>query len=297
MHAIVSTQYGSPDVMQCQTVDRPTPKDDEVLVKIYAAGVNAADWRWLRGDPVMGRLMYGLLKPKNTILGADIAGRVEAVGGKVTVFKPGDAVFGDLSAGGFGGFAEYVCARADALALKPANLSFEQAAAVPIGATTALRLLRKGQIQRGQKVVIYGASGSVGTYALQLAKYFGADVTAVCSTASLEVVRALGADRVSDYTREDFSAGAERYDVIFDAVGKLPPAKAARALTPHGVFVTIAKLDTKEKLENLTFIREVIEAGQVKAVIDRCYPLEQMVAAHRYVEAGHKRGNVVITVQ
>jgi NADPH:quinone reductase-like Zn-dependent oxidoreductase len=209
-------------------------------------------------------------------------------------------VFASTLTENFGAYAEYKCMPEQAMvAKKPTNMTYEQAAAVPIGATTALRLLRKGHTlasMRGQKVLIYGASGSVGTYAIQLARYFGAEVTAVCSTSNLDMVKSLGADHVIDYTKEDFSSREERYDLIFDTVGKFPKSKASKVLAPNGTYVTIARLDSKENMENLVFIRELIEAGRIKAVIDRCYPLEQMVEAHRYVDAGHKRGNVVITV-
>ncbi len=302
MKAIVATRYGSPDVLQLREVEKPTPKEHEILVKVHATTVTAGDQR-LRSFTVPplfwlpARLTLGFTKPKQPIYGLELAGEVEAVGQAVTRFKVGDQVFASTLTEKFGAYAEYKCLPEDGMvALKPANMTYAEAAAVPIGATTALRLLRKGNIQRGQKVVIYGASGSVGTYAVQLAKHMGAEVTGVCSTANLALVQTLGADRVIDYTQEDFSAGAARYDVIFDAVGKLPRSKAAPALTPNGTFVTIAALDTKEKLDNLVFVRGLIEAGQLKAVIDRCYPLEQMVAAHRYTEAGRKRGNVVIAV-
>ena len=302
MKAIVATKFGGPEVLQLKKVEKPAPKDNEILVKVRATTVTAGDMRMRSFDvpPLFwlpARITLGFTKPKHPIYGMELAGEVEAIGKLVTRFKVGDAVFASTLAENFGGYAEYKCLPEDGLVfIKPKDMRYEEAAAVPIGAPTALRLLRKGNIQRGQKVLIYGASGSVGTYAVQIAKAFEADVTAVCSTANVELMKSLGADRVIDYTKEDFTAAGAQYDVIYDVVAKCQKSHAARALKPDGKFVSMAQLSTKQSREEFTFIQKLIEEGRLNAVIDRCYPLDQIVEAHRYGDTGRKAGNVVIQV-
>jgi NADPH:quinone reductase-like Zn-dependent oxidoreductase len=294
MKAIICTKGGSPEVLELREIERPTPRDDEVLVRIHATTVTAGDviLRSLTGPMrfVIG-LAFGL--GSNKILGHELAGVIESAGKSVTQFSAGDGVFASTGNKG-GAYAEYICLPQDGLvALKPANMSYAEAAAVPVGGLTALLILRKGKIQGGQKVLIYGASGSVGTYAVQLARHFGAAVTGVCSTSNLDLVKSLGAERVMDYTKEDFAKSGERYDLVFDAVGKLPDS--TRSLKNNGTFLSV-KSSIREKPEDLRTLKELVEAGKIKSVIDRRYPLEQISEAHRYVEVGHKKGNVVITV-
>lgn len=322
MKAITYTHYGPSDVLRFEEVEKPTPGVNEVLVKIHAASVNAYDWRYMRADPFLVRLVGGLLRPRNPRLGADLAGRVEAVGSEVTLFRPGDEIFGDLAKAGHGTFVEYIAVPEHALALKPANLTFEQAAAVPMAAVTALQALRDGgKIHAGHRVLIIGASGGVGTFAVQIARSFGAEVTAVCSTRNVALVQSLGADHIIDYKREDLTRSAERYDLILAVNGYHPLVAYKRLLRPAGRYVMVGgsgaqlfealllgplmSLGGQRQLtsfsatpsgKDLLVMKELLEAGKVVPVIDRCFPLEETAEAIRYLEQGHARGKVVIIV-
>jgi NADPH:quinone reductase-like Zn-dependent oxidoreductase len=322
MKAALYSRYGSPDVVQIKDVEKPVPKDNEVLIEVRAASLNPLDWHLMRGQPYIGRLLFGLRKPKDPRLGRDVAGQVEAVGSNVTQFKPGDQVFGMC----LGALAEYACASESALVRKPDSVTFEQAASVPVAALTALQGLRdKGKIQPGQKVLINGAAGGVGTMAVQMAKSFGAEVTGVCSTRNVDLVRSIGADHVTDYTREDLTRSGQRYDLFFDLVGNHPLAACRRILSPKGIYIAVGVLGApegkltgpaarllrtivvswfvREKLvvfgarrskEDLATISEMMESGKITPVIDKRYPLSEAAEAIRYLGRGHARGKVVV---
>lgn len=317
MKAIIFSQYGSADVLRPTQMEKPIPKEHEVLIKIHATTVTPGDCVIRRGNPLIARIFSGLFKPKNPLLGHELAGQIESLGKNVTRFKTGDKVFGST---GFdsGTYAEYICLSEDSqLTLKPANIDYEQAASIPTGALTALYFLKRANINKGQKVLIYGASGSVGTYAIQLAKYFGAEVTGVCSTANVSLVKSLGADKVIDYTKEDFTKNSQKYHLIFDAVGKTGFSHSKNSLLENGVYASTAlsiklliqalgSLFSKhqkvivgiasEKKQALDFIKELVEAEEISPIIDRRYQLEQITDAHRYVEQGRKKGNAVVTI-
>ena len=315
MKAIICNQYGSPDVLKLKEVEKPTPRDNELLIKVYATTVTAGDVKYRSGVPLFARLITGLLKPKKQIIGMELSGEIESNGKDVTLFQKGDQVFASTYDESSGSYAEYVCIPEDRIvAIKPGNLSYEEAAAVPIGGNTASHFLRIPSIKEGQKVLIYGASGSVGTYAVQLAKHYGAEVTGVCSARNVELVKSLGADYVIDYTSEDFSENGEKYDVIFDTVGKSDYTKCVGSLKENGFYLlaffglshlinsakgtkdktVIVGEEAVESSENLVYLRGLIEDGKIRPVIDKIYSLDQIGEAHGYAETGHKAGNVVI---
>lgn len=310
MKAVICTKYGPPEVLQIKEVDKPFPKPDEVLVKILATTVHIGDTKIRRFEPGLGpvkdfflkpimRIIVGFTGPRKKILGMELSGEIEAVGNNVTRFKVGDPIFASTEFR-FGTYAQYCCIPEDGVVtIKPTNMTHEEAAPVSNGGITALIHLRKANIRKGKKVLIYGASGSVGTYAIQIAKYFGAEVTAVCSTSKLELVKSLGADKVIDYTKEDFTQSSETYDVIYDAVGKIEPSKRKKSLSKTGQYISVFSTsgNIKLKVEDLYYLKELCESGKLKTVIDRIYPLEKIVEAHRYVDQGHKKGNVVIKVE
>ena len=325
MKAILFEKYGPPEVLELREIEKPIPKDDEVLIKVRAASINSWDWELLRGKPFVNRLLFGLLKPKKiNILGCDIAGRVESVGSNVKQLQPGDDVFGDISQESWGGFAEYLCARENVLAIKPDSMTFEEAAALPQAGLLALQALRyKGEIRKGQKVLINGAGGGSGTFAVQIAKYFGAEVTGVDSTEKLDLLRSIGADRVIDYTQEDFTENGQRYDLILDVVTYRSIFDYKRSLSPKGIYVMLGGgswarifqtlflgplismtgskkmgiLMHKPNIKDLNFMIELFEAGKVKSIIDKRYPFSETVEAFRYFGEGHFKGKVVITVE
>lgn len=323
MKAVVMEKIGPPDVLQIKEVDKPNPKDNEVLVKVYASTVTQADRIMRSGDapltpllkPIARKSMKKIIEKAGGILGNELAGVIDSVGKNVKKFKPGNEIFASTSVQNFGAYVEYRCIPEDGIiAIKPSNMSFGEAASVPMGGHTALFFLKKANIQNGQKVLIYGASGSVGTFAVQLAKYFGAEVTGVCSTSNLEMVKSLGADKVIDYTKEDFSKNRNYYDVIFDTVGKSSYSRFKKALKKKGILLevglkpshllrgkwasitVIGGVTAKNDVESMNFLKELIEAGKLKTVIDKTYPIEQIAEAHAYVDKGHKKGNVVIKI-
>ncbi len=318
MKAVVYEKYGPPDVLQLKEVEKPVPKKKEVLIKVYATVVTTGDVRLRKAEPFMVRTFNGLLKPKKPILGMNFSGKIEQAGKEVKLFEENDKVFGS-TAFTFGTYAEYICiSEEEVIAPMPSNITYEEAAAVPFGTLTSLHFLRKGNIKQGDKVLIYGASGSLGTAAIQLAKYFEAEVTGVCSTVNVGLVKYLGADKVIDYTREDFTKNGQAYDIIYDTVGKIPFFSCVKKLKKNGIFLNAVHMPplsvlknlwllpsskkiiggiSIERKEDLIFLKDLIEKGNYKPYIDRSYTLEQISEAHRYVELGHKKGNVVITIE
>ncbi len=308
MKAVVYTKYGPPEVLELKEVEKPAPRDNEVLIRTYATTVSSGDCRMRSSNfpssftvlkRILMRLALGLTKPRKPILGLWLAGEIETAGKDVRRFKNGDQVYARTPDLRFGAYAEYTCLpEKSIMALKPSNVTYEEAVAIPFGGLTALYFLRKAKVGVGQKVLIYGASGAVGTSAVQLARYFGAKVTGVCSTTNLELVKSLGADTVIDYTKEDFTKSNELFDIIFDAVGKTTAEESKKVLMPNCKYVSVVTSGhVKMTTEDLIYLKELVEVGKIKPVIDRCYPFEQMVEAHRYVDEGHKKGNVVITVE